>query len=523
MSAPTPAPGDSSPTSGYYPDPSIPGYIRYWNGAAWVPGTSRPAPAEGEPMPEPPGGHGAHAPAVPEQHVAPAEETGPMFLDEEPASATTPASGSAPDAGGATAGGAAQQSGGRPEPASAWQADASRQSGFGGTPNGGVSWGAPGVPGAQDTADPQGAAPARPEAPDGAPAQGAWPDGTVAIRAVNPHGDGPAGSAGAQQGGPGGGQPGQAGQPGEGTPGQPPADRTMMVRRLNPNADGTGQAQAPGQPQSPPAAQPEPGTMAIRALPQNDAAAPGATAPPHSGYGYPQQGNQPAPGGGYGYPQQSPPQQQPPQSPVTPGPGGGAASWPQQAQQPAPGPGPDDPVMPFKPPTTDPFLEAAQAQAAARPAPLGKRLAARLIDGVLLAVVLGAAAFPFIGKATDHIEGKIEAAKMSGVKTTVWLLDGTTAGYLGIVLAALLLFGFLYEVLPTHKWGWTLGKKLLKLEVRDIEEHAPPSFGASVKRWLVYCVPGLLAVGVIGILWCVFDRPWRQCLHDKAARTFVAG
>src|SRR5690606_39713404 len=31
MSAPTPAPGDDRPREGYYPDPSIPGYVRYWN------------------------------------------------------------------------------------------------------------------------------------------------------------------------------------------------------------------------------------------------------------------------------------------------------------------------------------------------------------------------------------------------------------------------------------------------------------------------------------------------------------
>ncbi|MEK8171102.1 DUF2510 domain-containing protein [Streptomyces sp. M19] len=36
---------------GFYPDPSIPNYIRYWNGAAWVPGTSRPAPARASPCP----------------------------------------------------------------------------------------------------------------------------------------------------------------------------------------------------------------------------------------------------------------------------------------------------------------------------------------------------------------------------------------------------------------------------------------------------------------------------------------
>lgn len=34
----------SGPEAGYYADPAVPGYIRYWDGARWVPGTSRPAP-----------------------------------------------------------------------------------------------------------------------------------------------------------------------------------------------------------------------------------------------------------------------------------------------------------------------------------------------------------------------------------------------------------------------------------------------------------------------------------------------
>ncbi|WP_345050108.1 DUF2510 domain-containing protein, partial [Streptomyces rameus] len=76
MSAPTPAPGDDRPREGYYPDPSIPGYVRYWNGASWVPGTSRPAPKDGEPLTPPPGVRPA-APSV--------EETGPHFFDEDPA------------------------------------------------------------------------------------------------------------------------------------------------------------------------------------------------------------------------------------------------------------------------------------------------------------------------------------------------------------------------------------------------------------------------------------------------------
>ena len=33
----------TGPEAGYYADPSIPGYIRYWDGTQWVDGTSRPA------------------------------------------------------------------------------------------------------------------------------------------------------------------------------------------------------------------------------------------------------------------------------------------------------------------------------------------------------------------------------------------------------------------------------------------------------------------------------------------------
>uniref|UniRef100_UPI0011808E98 DUF2510 domain-containing protein n=1 Tax=Streptomyces sp. JHA26 TaxID=1917143 RepID=UPI0011808E98 len=120
MSAPTPAPGDDRPREGYYPDPSIPGYVRYWNGASWVAGTSRPAPKDGEPLAPPPGVRPA-APSV--------EETGPHFFDEDPVE-EPPA--------------AASRHGSRPEPASAWGADRTGRPG-----SGRVAW-----PGAQG-ADPR--------------------------------------------------------------------------------------------------------------------------------------------------------------------------------------------------------------------------------------------------------------------------------------------------------------------------------------------------------------------------------
>ncbi|MFF2247983.1 RDD family protein [Streptomyces sp. NPDC058142] len=540
MSAPTPAPGDDRPRDGYYPDPSIPGYVRYWNGAAWVPGTSRPAPSDGEPLAAPAGVTPAPAPEpAPTPAPASLEETGPVFLDEEPERySDEPAA---------------------PEPATAWQADASRQTGFGGEQDRRVSWGT----------DPRVPAPQQEERADRAvtnrPAQPVPPtpptDGTVTFRRPTPPTDRPEGTmtmralparqvpgqqGPALQGQQGQGQqvPGQQGQQAQAQhaqPQQPIAQHPQAAQQpASRQADAQPRSGSPSQPQSQPQPQAGFAPQGPAQQPQAQQAQAHQAHAPQAAPLHPHAPQAPTPAQ---QPQAGRPGAVPPQAagaasatPMTSGPGGGSPSWAQQvhqlaqpqAAQPAqPAAGepaePEGPVTPWKPVANDPFLAAAQAQASARPAGLGKRLAARLIDSVVLGAVTAVAAVPLGTKAVDHIDGKIDAAKASGREATVWLLDGTTGAYLGIVLAVLLVAGVLYEALPTAKWGRTLGKKVCGLQVRDIEEHEAPTFGAALRRWLVYSVTGLLAIGVVGVLWCLFDRPWRQCWHDKAARTFVAG
>ncbi|MER6749660.1 RDD family protein [Streptomyces fungicidicus] len=455
MSAPTPAPGDDRPREGYYPDPSIPGYVRYWNGASWVPGTSRPAPEDVESLAAPPGA----GPALPS-----VEETGPHFFDEDPAGEPAPAAPSE------------AQHGSRPEPASAWGADRSHQSGFGGGQDRRISWGAdPRVPHTPAASAPETGPAVAPDEdaaaesgntfvfrrPAPKPRQEAAPadEGTMTFRAVKPR----TGQSGADSA--------ASGRPGFG------AGKAAAARAAS------SAATAPSGPQQAAAAPSVPPQTGGSAAPPAPAAAASA--------------------------------------PLTSGPGGGQSSWAQQVHRLAGGEEP--PVAPWKPPVEDVFQAAARRQSAARPAGLGRRLAARLLDTVVLGAVTAVAAVPLGTKALDHIDAKIEAAKQSGETVTVWLLDGTTSVHLAVVLAVLLLGGVLYEVLPTVKWGRTLGKKLMGLEVRDIEGHEAPQLGAALRRWLVYSVPGLLVVGVVGVLWCVFDKPWRQCWHDKAAHTFVAG
>ncbi|MFF6800618.1 RDD family protein [Streptomyces sp. NPDC012616] len=546
MSAPTPAPGDDRPREGYYPDPSIPGYVRYWNGSAWVPGTSRPAPSDGRPL------------TVPSGAPASVEETGPHFFDEDPAQA-----GPVP----------ANPYGGHPESASAWGADRSHQSGFGGDQDRRVSWGAP------PAADPRVSSPAqvqpegvststdgmttippaepeagagevvsggtfvfrRPTAGGGGAGQAAAPagpapsapaghtpdQGTVTFRPPAPRTGGADGhhppgvqgpttapAAGAAPAPPGFGAGKAAADRVSSAPGpgvQAPQGPARIPSPQNPaQAAATPAPQGPGFPPAPSAARPAP---APSSAPSAQPPAPGAPHRP-AGPGGPGPGAaQPRPGTGAVAPAGS--------APMAAGAGGGQPSWAQQVHRLT---GAEDgPVAPWKPPVDDVFQAAARRQAEARPAGLGKRLAARLVDTLVLAAVTAGAALPLGVRALDHVDEKIDAAKLSGETVTVWLLDGTTSVYLGIVLAVLLVFGILYEALPTAKWGRTLGKKLLGLQVRDIEGGEPPSYGAALRRWLVYSVPGLLAVGVVGVLWGLFDRPWRQCWHDKAAHTFVAG
>ncbi|MFG3245047.1 RDD family protein [Streptomyces sp. NPDC048187] len=515
MSAPTPAPGDDRPREGYYPDPSIPGYVRYWNGASWVAGTSRPAPKDGEPLAPPPGAR----PSV--------EETGPHFFDEDPVEEPPPA--------------AASQHGSRPESATAWGADRSGASGSADGPDQRVAW-----PGAARGADPrvpharqaapsgEGGAGAQGDAAPAAPATASGAAPSKASASASPSASAPAsGSASAS-----GSAAGEAG--GE-------AGNTFVFRRP---AVGPQGAPAPGGSPAPGPGQDE-GTMTFRAVPPRTGPQPGGAGPVPGSDSGSVSGSGPGFGAGKAAAaraaaaqtpaaqtpaaapapavphQASQPQPQPQAAPSAPvaagGPGGGQSSWAQQVHRLAGAGGDEQPVAPWKPPVEDVFQAAARRQAAARPAGLGKRLAARLIDTVVLAGVTAVAAVPLGAKAIDHVNDKIDEAKLSGETVTVWLLDGTTSTYLGIVLAVLLLFGVVYEALPTAKWGRTLGKKLLGLEVRDIEAHEPPSFGAALRRWLVYSVPGLLVVGVVGVVWCLFDRPWHQCWHDKAAGTFVAG
>ncbi|MFI6758515.1 RDD family protein [Micromonospora sp. NPDC050417] len=89
-----------------------------------------------------------------------------------------------------------------------------------------------------------------------------------------------------------------------------------------------------------------------------------------------------------------------------------------------------------------------------------------------------------------------------------------------VVLLAVL---YVYHVEMMFRTGQTPGKRIMKIRVVPLDPYATLTRGATVKRYLVQFAAGALVPGLnyLDGLWQLWDRPFQQCLHDKAARTVV--
>ena len=70
--------------------------------------------------------------------------------------------------------------------------------------------------------------------------------------------------------------------------------------------------------------------------------------------------------------------------------------------------------------------------------------------------------------------------------------------------------------------GQTVGKRIMKIRVIPVDPTILLTRKIAFRRYLVLIaaavVPGL---GLLDGLWQLWDKPYRQCLHDKFAKTLV--
>jgi uncharacterized RDD family membrane protein YckC len=208
-----------------------------------------------------------------------------------------------------------------------------------------------------------------------------------------------------------------------------------------------------------------------------------------------------------------PPQQD--QPPGYGGPGGSPAFPPPGQYSPRP------PAFPQQPPPPG----FSPQQSGVQLAPLSARFGARLIDLLMLMVLNVVVNGYFFVRYYQESAPVIEDAMKSG-RSLFEIAIPAEAQRLNLIMVAVsFVLWFLYEVPSTARWGQTLGKRVLGIRV-TMMDGTNVRFMRTIRRWFLLTFPTLFGacgwpIVLINVLWCVWDRPAQQCLHDKAARTIV--
>ncbi|GAA4974045.1 putative RDD family membrane protein YckC [Nonomuraea thailandensis] len=101
--------------------------------------------------------------------------------------------------------------------------------------------------------------------------------------------------------------------------------------------------------------------------------------------------------------------------------------------------------------------------------------------------------------------------------------DGSWAPVVNLSFwAVIVLILTTYSPATTSRWGGTPGKLLLGLRVTRVRDGRRLSYGRALLRHLSHAVMWLLPfISVVNVALCLWDRPLRQCLHDKIADSVV--
>ena len=152
-----------------------------------------------------------------------------------------------------------------------------------------------------------------------------------------------------------------------------------------------------------------------------------------------------------------------------------------------------------------------------------RRLLAYLVDILVLSVVTSPLLVPVTMARYEYHEAAELAAVRPSTQPPADLPFWTSEWF--VVSVLVVVFG-LYRVPQVAAAGRTLGHRLLGLRVVSFTGRPRVGPWRAVVRYVMFY--GVNVIPVVGslftfvsYLWCVFDRPYRQCLHDKIAGTFV--
>jgi uncharacterized RDD family membrane protein YckC len=108
--------------------------------------------------------------------------------------------------------------------------------------------------------------------------------------------------------------------------------------------------------------------------------------------------------------------------------------------------------------------------------------------------------------------------------TTTWPGgDGPSSALESLIVWTLIgMFVATYSPVTTSRWGGTPGKLICRLRVVAVRDGGQLGYGRALLRHLSHAVMWALPpINLLNMAYCLWDRPLRQCLHDKIANTVV--
>lgn len=137
----------------------------------------------------------------------------------------------------------------------------------------------------------------------------------------------------------------------------------------------------------------------------------------------------------------------------------------------------------------------------------GRRTLARIIDMILVGIVVW-----LLTWASGISEYDVDADDVEYGKS---LAQSLVAAVIYIA----------YDTVMISRSGQTLGKKWLGMRVANLDNGATPSAQTTLIRSAVLWIPFAFCCACIWTAisggWSFFDKPYKQGLHDKAAKTVV--
>ncbi|MGW1076847.1 RDD family protein [Streptomyces sp. NPDC002537] len=135
-----------------------------------------------------------------------------------------------------------------------------------------------------------------------------------------------------------------------------------------------------------------------------------------------------------------------------------------------------------------------------------RRLVARIIDGLLVSI-------------------PVSAVYSAATWNANWDVTKNNSKATGLSIVIVVVY-FVYEGLMLTTRGQTVGKMAMKIRVAMLENGAVPAGTPGWTRAAVYSLPEVVpccgfVFWLVNVLWCTWDMPYHQCIHDKAAKTVV--